>query len=174
MKNLTTPALTAVLILLTGCGGSESDSNTSASADAVTTPTNASWVLASAPEGAVSVSEAKAGAKEGDEIVIHGRIGGRRNPMDASSPVFTIVDLGLEYCGQTHDDGCRTPWDYCCETPETITSNSATVQIVSDGTIDLTSALEPLDEVILRGTVAPRPDEQVLTIRATGVYAIDG
>lgn len=174
MKYITTPALAAALVLLVGCGGSESDNADGATTNGSSSSTSTAWILASAPDGAVSVSEAKANAAEGDEIVIHGRIGGRHNPMDANSPVFTIVDLGLEYCGQHNDDGCPTPWDYCCETPETITTNSATVQIVSDGTIDLTSELEPLDEVILRGTVGPRPDERVLTIRATGVYSVEG
>ncbi|MFG0314793.1 MAG: hypothetical protein ACF8LL_11520 [Phycisphaerales bacterium] len=131
-------------------------------------------MLTEAPGGDVSITEAKANAKEGDQIVVRGRIGGRHAPISADSPVFTVVDLSLPYCGQLNEDRCGTPWDYCCETPSTIASNSATVQVVGDG-VDLADAgLEPLDEVVLIGTVGPRPDEQVLTIRASGVYPVGG
>lgn len=174
MFRTTTIALTAsTLVLLGGC--SESPSSPQAQAPSSETQhTPHAWVLTSAPAGDVSVTEAKASAKEGDQVVIRGRIGGRHAPISADSPVFTIVDLGLEYCGQTTDDQCGTPWDYCCETPSTIATNSATVQVQGDA-IDLGGAgFEPLDEVILIGTVGPRPDEQVLTIRATGVYPVGG
>jgi len=174
MKHMATALLASALTLLIGCSGSDSDSAADAAANAEQSKTTAAWILTSAPEGAISVSEAKASAKEGDEVVIRARIGGRRAPMDADSPVFTIVDLQLEYCGQHSDDRCQTPWDYCCETPETIGSNTATVQVVSDSEIDLTDNLNPLDEIILKGIVAPRPDERVLIIQATGVYAIEG
>ena len=171
MKIITTPLLAFALLIVAGC--SESNSNPINNQTQNSTQNEmASWVLTSEPQGAVSVTEAKSIAKEGDEIVIRGRIGGRPNPMDAASPVFTIVDLELEYCGQNTSDGCTSPWDYCCETPDTISTNSATIQVVSDDTVDLTSELEPLDEVILRGTVGPRTDERLLIIRANGVYRV--
>lgn len=176
MYRTTTIALAAsTLVLLSGCSESSSSPQAQApTSEGTAQPAAYAWVLTSAPEGDVSITEAKANAKEGDQIVIRGRIGGRHAPISADSPVFTIVDLGLEYCGQTTDDQCGTPWDYCCETPSTIATNSATVQVLGDA-IDLSGAgLEPLDEVILIGTVGPRPDEQVLTIRATGVYPVGG
>lgn len=176
MNRTASTVLSAVsILLLAGC--SESSSSPESTASETTTQTQSSsstWVLTSAPVGDVSVKEAKASAKEGDQVVIRGRIGGRHAPMSNDSPVFTIVDLGLEYCGQTTEDKCGTPWDYCCEMPSTIASNSATVQVEGDS-VDLDAAgLEPLDEVVLIGTVGPRPDEQVLTIRATGVYVVGG
>jgi len=174
MNRITTPLLAAALTLLAGCNGSDQDAAAGTNTGTGHSTPPAAWILTSAPEGAVSVSEAKANAKEGDLISIHGRIGGRVDPMSPDSPVFTIVDLQLEYCGQHTDDACTTPWDYCCETPETIGSNTATVQLVSDSDINPTTSLEPLDEVILQGTVGPRPNERVLTIRATGVYPIEG
>ncbi|MCA9275844.1 MAG: hypothetical protein KDA29_07455 [Phycisphaerales bacterium] len=175
LKTITIAMTTSTLLMLSGCSESSSSPQAQAPSNENTTETTPyAWVLTSAPAGDVSITEAKANAKEGDQIVIRGRIGGRHEPISADSPVFTIVDLGLEYCGQTTDDQCGTPWDYCCETPSTIASNSATVQVQGDE-IDLTGAgLKPLDEVVLIGTVGPRPDEQVLTIRATGVYPVGG
>ena len=166
-----TIAATGAVLLMSGCDATSSEP----AAQAETTTQADAWVLTSVPEGAVSITEAKATAKEGDQVIIKGRIGGRMTPISADSPVFLIVDLELEYCGQFDDDGCPTPWDYCCETPNTITTNSATVQIMGDGAIDPISAgLNPLDEIVLIGTVGPRPDSQVLTIKTTGIYRTDG
>jgi hypothetical protein len=132
-----------------------------------------SWTLASEPAGAVGVAEAKASAQEGDQVVLRGRIGGRAEPLSAGSPVFTVMDLSVAYCGQASEDGCTTPWDYCCETPEAIAASAATVQVagVEGGAL---SGLSPLDEVVIVGTVGPRPTPQVLTVVATGVHRVGG
>lgn len=174
--NRTLLLIASSLLLLTsvGCDQSSSEQSNEVSLVDPVKSTNA-WLLTSEPSGAVSISEAKQSAQEGDTVVIRGRIGGRRSPMSNESSVFTIMDMELAYCGQHEDDGCTTPWDYCCETPDTIGTNSATVQVVGDGAIDPVAAgLKPLDVVILIGTVGPRPNDQVLTIQATGVYRADG
>lgn len=168
-------ATTCTLIALTGCGNSSTEQSVQKESRTTIESGSPTWILTSAPDGAVSISEVKANAKEGDQIVIKGRIGGRKSPISADSPVFTIVDLQLPYCGQHDDDACGSPWDYCCETPSTIASNSVTVQIMSDNQIDpIAAGLKPLDEVVLIGTVGARPNEQVLTIQATGVYPTGG
>ena len=135
--------------------------------------TGASWLLASEPEGAVGVVEAKASAAEGDRVVVRGRIGGRAEALYLGSAVFTILDLGVAHCGENPEDGCATPWDYCCETPDSIAANGATVQVagVESGSL---GGLSPLDEVVIVGTVGPRPTPQVLTITATGVHRVGG
>ena len=135
------------------------------------------WILASEPADASGVLDAKSSAVEGDAVVIRARIGGRKAPLSPGSPAFTVIDLGLPHCGENPADSCRTPWDYCCETPETITSNSATIQIVGpDGrpiAEDASSGgLKPLDEVVLVGTVGPRPSADVLIVLATGIYRV--
>lgn len=135
------------------------------------------WVLASAPEQAEGVKAAKAHASEGDEVVVRGRIGGRVEPISDGSSTFTVIDLELLHCGQNPGDTCPTPWDYCCETPETINANGATVQIVDNAgrAVEGSPAdfgFEPLDEVIVIGVVGPRPDERVLVVRARGVHRV--
>ncbi len=142
-----------------------------------TVPAVASWVLTAEPSDVKSIIDVKAGASEGDRVVIRARIGGRRDPLTAGSPVFTVMDLSVPHCAENPDDTCATPWDYCCETPDTKKSNAATVQIVgTDGepiSGDAASGgLKPLDEVVLVGTVGPRPTTDVLTILATGVYRV--
>ncbi|MFP3422727.1 hypothetical protein R0K19_25495, partial [Bacillus sp. SIMBA_161] len=69
-------------------------------------------------------------AEPGEPITLRARIGGRATPISDDSGVFTVMDLSVPHCGQLADDGCPTPWDYCCEDPDTIKANAATVQIV--------------------------------------------
>lgn len=175
MNRITRLALVSSIVALAfGC--SKSPSTDGARSDAKP----AAWMLTSAPANAAAVTEAKASAAEGDTVTVRGRIGGRVKPIADDSAVFTIVDLGVEHCGQMGmDDGCTTPWDYCCEPKENLTANSATVQLVNDKgeSIDvnpIAAGLSPLDEVIVVGTVGPRPDPNILTIRATAVYRNPG
>lgn len=173
MRHLSMTCLIALSTLLTACGSEGNEPQSQANAS------TAPWLLESEPADAQSVSQVKATAKEGDHVVVRARIGGRAEPITEGSPVFTIMDLSIAHCGENPGDGCPTPWDYCCETPETIKTNAATVQVVdAEGQPVKTSlsaaGLQALDEVILVGSVGPRASEEVLTIAATGVYRSGG
>ncbi|NUQ50691.1 MAG: hypothetical protein HUU27_12355, partial [Phycisphaerae bacterium] len=133
--------------------------------------------LPSAPEGAKGVRDAKAEAGVGRDLVIHGRIGGRREPFTKGSAVFLLADRALPACGEANpNDGCKTPWDYCCEPADVIAANTATIQIVgADGrplAISLRGVhdLAPMAEVVVVGKVAQRSDDGVLVVNATGLY----
>jgi len=135
------------------------------------------WVLTSAPPDAVGVGEAKASVQEGDEVVLRGRIGGRLEPLDPESPVFTLIDVSIPHCGELEGDTCPTPWDYCCEPAESLTANTATVQIVDGEGRAVNSSpaahgFSELDEVVVVGLVGPRENERVLTVRASGIYRV--
>ncbi|MFG0283558.1 MAG: hypothetical protein ACF8R7_03980 [Phycisphaerales bacterium JB039] len=169
-------AAAACLLMLGGCGESGSPTLTAADTASGDSP---AWLLTSAPEGATGVAALKTSAAEGDAVVLHGRIGGRKDPMSADSATFIVMDPAIPSCADEEGDQCKTPWDYCCETPESITANNATVQLVgADGAplaINLTRhGLSPLDEVIVVGTVAARPNPQTLVVKATGLYRAGG
>lgn len=73
-------------------------------------------MVARGPAQGTGVTAAKGSAKQGDEIVIVGKIGGSETPFSADRAVFTIVDPALKSCADGGDpDHCATPWDYCCE-----------------------------------------------------------
>lgn len=160
--------LLATSLTVTGCSEQSEPASTDTSATKSETP---AWILSEEPASAVSVVAAKAEAAEGQEIVVRGRIGGRKEPITEGSPVFTIIDMKLPHCGEIPGDSCKTPWDYCCETPEDITANAATVRLTS-GDPKL-GGLSELDEVVITGTVGPRPNDEVLMINATGIYVAE-
>ena len=156
-----------IAIALGGCG--------SAPAPAIPAAP-ATWLVAALPAGAIPVAEAKKSAREGDLVVVRGRIGGRREPMTPGVAVFVMIDPAIPHC---EIGKCRIPWDYCCETPQSITTNSATVQLVGDNgkpmTIDLGKyALKPLDEIVVVGTVGPRPTAEVFVINARQIHRVAG
>ncbi len=151
----------AIASLIVGCGRSGTTTITTTAPD---------WIVAEAPTGDVSVSQAKAQAAEGEAIVIKGRIGGRRDPISADAATFILVDVAIPSCDQIPGDKCPTPWDYCCEPSESMAAGTATVQIVDETGhvrhVDLkTLGLKPLDTVIVTGTVAARPNPQTLVIK---------
>ncbi len=181
MHSFVRPLLAATLLTtlglagLAGCGG-ESAETTAGGAPAAATA-GPSVILASMPENAVGIEAAKPTLEAGQSVALHGRIGGNRAPMTGESGVFLMMDLAAKACAP--DEGCPTPWDYCCIPANAKAVSNATVQLVdADGT-PLTAdfaalGLEPLDEVVVVGTVGPRPDPKVLVIRATGVHKVAG
>lgn len=177
MLTRTALTLTAAL-LLTAC--EKPGSSPSAAAPSANTPAAApGWVLTSMPDGAVPVGQLKADAKEGDRVVLRGRIGGRSDPMTSGSAVFLVMDPAIPSCADEPGDNCPTPWDYCCEPKESLAANNATVMVVSPAgqAVDTDMRLAgfaPLDEVVVVGVVGPRPSPEVLTVRAEGVYRVGG
>src|SRR5262245_59466740 len=77
----------------------------------------AKYFLASEPTGAKGVQELKQQVKDGDEVVVVGRIGGSVKPFTGRA-AFTIVDVSFKPCNEIEGDNCSTPWDYCCDPPD--------------------------------------------------------
>ncbi len=173
MSRFATATLSSLAIMtltLGGCSKSEPEPVSKAE-------TGPAWVLTTEPGEARSITDLKASAVEGDKVVLRGLIGGTKQPLNDDSPVLRLIDPALENLCVSEDDHCQTPWDYCCAPQEEIAANSATIQIVdADGvaSTELPKAhgFAELDEVVVVGTVGPRPNEQVFTIRASGVYRV--
>ena len=98
---------TLVSCLLSLCGCSEE------AATATTTVDGSKYLLAAEPEGATDVIKLRKEAKNQDEVVIVGRIGGSESPWVAGRAAFSIVDVSLKSCAEIHSDACPKPWDYC-------------------------------------------------------------
>jgi len=97
-------AMTAVGSAIAGCGQ-----------DATTPTTNvdgSKYLLAAEPEGARGVIDARKNAKDGEDIVLVGRIGGSPDPWVAGRAAFSIVDASVKSCTEQGCD-CPKPWDFC-------------------------------------------------------------
>ena len=173
LRTLTGIALVSSLTLVAGCDSAPSDGDTAETTTVQVEP--ASWLLGEAPAEYREVAEAKQNAEAGEEIVLRGRIGGRLDPISGESPAFIIMDASVPSCADKDHDSCPTPWDYCCETPDSKAANSATIVVLdANGNPtdeDITAAgLAPLDEIIVVGTVKARPNQSVFEIHATGIH----
>src|SRR5262245_24309068 len=153
MTTRTMPAAAlAAVVLAAGCYRAAPPGATFAPVSATTTD----FRLASEPAGAKGVSEVrKAAGRDGDEVVVVGRIGGRAKPFVEGRAAFTIVDPALKPCGE--DEGCPTPWDYCCVANEDLAAATVLVrfvtadgQPVAQGARDLLGVKE-LQTVVVRG-----------------------
>ena len=166
-----TPALllTAVLLLLTACNGEEASQEAGS-----TTQLPDSVFLTEAPDGVQTIAALKANAKQGDEVVVRVIVGGSVNPIVEGRASASIIDASVPNACLGEDDHCQTPWDYCCTPQESITANLATLRVTDEAgqalKADLSPRIKPLTTLVVKGTVGPRPDEQVLTIDAQGIY----
>jgi len=159
-----------VTLCLAGCGRSTpvADSPSAAKIDA------AAYVLAAEPPGAQTVIPARESARDQDEVVVVGRIGGSAHPWVDGRASFSIVDPALEACNDRPDDQCPQPWDYCCET-DRLPKAKALVKIVDGQGRPLAGdarelfALKELQTVVVRGK-AQRDDAGNLTVLASGIY----
>ena len=165
--------VTFALLTLNGCADSD-DTDADSGGQSVSLPET--LFLTAAPQGARSITDLKANAKEGDEVVVRAVIGGRKEPFVVNRAVMTVVAADVTNACLVEGDPCATPWDYCCVPPEQLLQNMATVQIVGPDarplTVDLNRVgrLKPLKTVVIRGTVGPRTDPSSLVINATGIF----
>lgn len=173
-RTIAIASLTGLALGLAACQEEAASTTGDSSSSAATT---AEWKLASMPADAQGVKAVKDSAEEGDTVAVRGIIGGRMDALSKDSAFFVMVDSGVHNECVGEDEHCSTPWDYCCALPEEVNANSATVQLVdAEGNpleFDLSGqGISPLDEVVVVGTVAARPTQEVLTIRATGLHRV--
>jgi len=126
------------------------------------------------PDGGLDVIKVRAEAKDDDDVIIVGRIGGSENPWIEGRAAFSIVDPSLRACSDIPGDTCLVPWDYCCETPRLPTS-TALVKIV-DGLGNLVRVdarellnVKELSTVVVKGK-AKRDDAGNLTVLASSLF----
>jgi hypothetical protein len=132
------------LLSLVACGGKEAPAKGGPALAVLPQLT-----LATKPEGAVGVLEArKPDAK--DALVVSGRVAA----VVSGYAALTLMDLSLPFCGEKGDDGCKTPWDFCCESRETRTANSLAVEFRDQDGKPIAGQLDDvrlLDAVTVRG-----------------------
>jgi hypothetical protein len=135
-------------------------------------PEGQKYLLAAEPTGAKSVTEVRANAKDNDEVVVVGRIGGSEKPWVNGLAAFTIGDVSVKACSELEGDTCPTPWDFCCEAD--LGSKILTVQFQNDKgeVIDADAremfAVKELATVVVRGKI--KSDKDSMKLIANGMY----
>ena len=178
MKQLWTILMAAILLATLSVGGCDEQESAPTSAPAAkgeALPADA--VLDSSPGESTPITQLKQTAKEGDTVTIRAKIGGDVRPFVSGRAVLTVVDATLaQSCGVDPNDPCQTPWDYCCTAPDELRPHMAMVQLVdAEGrplkvNLEGSPSLKPLDTIVVRGTVGPRPDAATLVVNAPAVY----
>lgn len=156
-------SLVVALAVLVGCNKAPVQTSSESKSDS-------SYLLTAEPAGAQGVQAARENVQDDEQVTLVGRIGGEANPWVEGMAAFSIVDPALKPC----EEGCATPWDYCCDT-DVLPKATATVKIVDkDGRTVSTDArqllgVKELATVVVRGK-ARRDDAGNLTVLADGVY----
>lgn len=127
----------------------------------------------------VGVGAMKPAAKQGDRVIVVGRIGGSKEPFLADRAMVTIVDPSVKLCGEDEsgDDHCATPWDFCCEPRENLRKMSiAVVANAADGapiphTLLGQGGLKPGVRVVVEGTIATVGPDGAAMIAAERILA---
>jgi hypothetical protein len=128
------------------------------------------------PKDAKCVSEVKKSAKKGDTVVFTATVGGRAEPFVKTRAIFMVADRCLKACNQNPEENCATPWDYCCEPPESKKANMLTVQFTGDDGKPLkvgarsAGGLEPLAQIVVEGVVAEADDKGTFIVTARKVF----
>jgi hypothetical protein len=170
-------ALTLFVSAVVGCSQDRSQPAASKTKSAPPSADVSSYLLNSEPEGGQDVVQVRETAKNDDEIVIVGRIGGAESPWVDGRAAFSIVDPSLKSCSDIPGDNCPTPWDYCCETDKLPTS-TALVKVIDEKdqliNVDARELLKvkELQTVVIRGK-AQRDEAGNLTVLAKKVYVRD-
>jgi len=115
-------------------------------------------------------------AKDRADVVVVGRIGGRKSPWVKGAAAFSIVDRSLTPCNEIEGDTCTTPWDYCCESdlPQAtllVMFNDAQGKLVKKDARPLLGVKE-LDTIFIQGTVK-RDKTGNVSILASKLYLAD-
>ena len=173
MERLLFVTLAVVLGVVVACEKAAVETQSAASE-----PLPADLFTTSEPAGAVEVVAARQSAKDGDAIVIKGRVAGQKEPLAISRAVMTIADASLKTCDQIPGDTCATPWDACCEPSSDVASKSVSVQVTGADGRPLktgfagTSGIAPLKQVVIAGTARRPPGGDALFIEAKQIYVV--
>jgi len=180
MRNLIPAAVLAATILaLSGCGRGPAGAPAVVLDPSVARTLDAVFDAPSGGGAPVPIPALRATIRPGDRIVTEGRIMGVLTPFVGNRAAFVLGDPGtLTPCNERHADGCKTPWDLCCDDPAAIRAGTATVQIVGPGGDVLRTGLKgvrglrELSRVRVEGVAARTASSEALIIDARSIVIL--
>ena len=167
---------TNTLVSIIACGaiaaftiscGSKEDTTSSGAEPAESSSIPASVLVATAPDGAVGVVEARAAAKPGEKMT----------PISDTAAILVLAaEKAIASCDQNPDDLCETPWDYCCEEASKIAASTATIQVKGEdgkllrSTLRGAGNLKELSHLVVSGTVDAASTTEALIVNANQIH----
>jgi hypothetical protein len=131
------------------------------------------FLLEKEPKEASDVVAVRKDAKDKDQVMVVGRIGGRVNPWIKGAAAFSIVDRSRKPCNEIEGDTCETPWDYCCEADLPKYTLLVMIEDPKGGFVKKDArqliGVKELDTVYVQGR-AKRDKEGNITILATKLF----
>ncbi|MCK6447929.1 MAG: hypothetical protein L6Q99_16170 [Planctomycetes bacterium] len=127
--------------------------------------------LAAEPADAKDILALKQDLKDGDAVVVRGRVQDFVNGLAA----FVMTDGSLRPCNEEGPmPDCETPWDYCCTDPAEVSAASAGVEFHDGSSIRRVDAagfhgLDRLKWVTVKGVAKVDPKGNV-TVVADGLF----
>ena len=152
------------LLLTSGCSDAPEDNGVANKTEAVAPGTGTQYLTSSEPAAVMEVADARKSAKADEAIAIVGRIGGSGEPFVDGVAAFTVVDLKIAHCSA--DEGCPTPWDYCC-TQDQVKDNKVSFLAPEDPKAD-SSAITQTDQMFIPDSLVSDTDGQ------SYVWIVDG
>lgn len=128
------------------------------------------YLLPQEPTSPKEVAAARKVVKDGDEVVIVGKVGGSEKPFTKGRASFQLADAGLPI-----EEGCDCPWDFCNVPVEERKASTVTIRFINDQGQTLPTpaqemfSIKELSTVVVKGKVS-RDDKDNVTILATGLF----
>lgn len=173
MKSLQFAVVMSLIAIASGCSDGNGDGE---AALAPNSSQPSEYLTDHEPADGLPVGAARRTVEDGQAVTLVGTIGGSTEPFVEGLAAFTIVDPSVPHCAP--DEGCPSPWDYCC-TQDQVAENIATVMLVDSAGNPVNEdarellGVEELATVTVRGT-AERDAEGNLTIAANKVFVRSG
>ena len=160
--------LCSLLIAATACGGDASNGlkpvEVSAAAQKL--------ALTKDPGASISVKQALEQGASQSPVIVEGRV----QDVTHGFALLKLMDTAIPYCGETRTNNCETPWDYCCETPETRHSNSLLVEFRDEDGLPIETDGLPntrlLDRLKVRGKLTTNEQGNAV-LAADGLWRVE-
>ena len=169
----------ALCLAVTSCGGGDDEASNNQTTDSSALDTLQSLLLPEAPEGAITITEARKRPTPGTKVIVSGKVMGNDNPIIQSRALLTLGDpTRLDSCDLIPGDECPTPWDVCCADPDIVRASIATIQVIDENGKPVKAGLrglgglQELSKLIVIGEVANGSNANNFLVNATGIHVV--
>jgi hypothetical protein len=159
-----------VAILPAGCGSPGGDEPPVVKAPPASLSAGKALMLESEPAGGKGIIEVRKQSKDGDEVVVIGRVGGSAKPLTEGRASFLLVDASLKPSAE-----CDCPWDYCEYPNKEVAAARLTVKFTDAGGKTLQGGarelfgIKELSTVVVRGKVR-RDEKDNVVVLGQGIF----